>query len=74
MDQTKKVLKNKRLVSYLMDKPKKIAMVTVDRKTIVVQVTKSFLPSDLPGLVDAVGQKPRAVTQDGINYIIFNRF
>lgn len=74
MNPTKKVLKNKRLVSYLMDMPKKIAMVTVGRKTVVAQVTKSFLPSDLPGLVDAVGQEPRAATQDGINYIIFNRF
>lgn len=74
MTQTKKVLKNKRLVSYLMDRPKKIALVTVNRKTVVAQVTPSFMPSDLPGLADEVGQQPKAVTQDGTNYIIFNRF
>lgn len=74
MTQTKKVLKNKRLVAYLMDMPKKIAMVTVDRKTVVAQVTKSFLPSDLPEIINKVGQEPRAATQEGTNYLIFNRF
>lgn len=75
MKQTeKKVLKNKRLVAYLMDMPKKIEIVTVDKKHVVAQVTKAFMPSDLPGLVEAVGHNPRLSTQEGVNYIIFNRW
>lgn len=74
MNQTKKVLKNKRLVAYLMDLPKKIAIVTVDRTNVVAQVTKNFMPADLPELSEAVGQHPRAATQEGLNYLIFKRF
>lgn len=69
-----KKLINKRLVSYLMDRPKKIASVTVDRNHVVAQVTKSFMPADLAPLVKEVGQQPRLSTQDGTNYIIFSRW
>lgn len=68
-----KRLINKRLVSYLMDE-RKIAMVTVDKKHVVAQCTKAFMPSDLKPLADHVGQNPKLSTSEGTNYMIFERY
>ncbi len=68
----KKRLTNKRLVSYLMDE-RKIAMVTVDKRHVVAQCTKAFMPSDLKPLVEHVGQAPKLSTSEGTNYMVFDR-
>ncbi|MCP3895974.1 MAG: hypothetical protein GY706_15295 [Bacteroides sp.] len=69
----KKRLTNKRLVSYLMDE-RKIAMVTVDKRHVVAQCTKAFMPSDLNPLVEHVGQAPKLSTSEGTNYMVFDRY
>lgn len=66
-------LKNKRLVSFLMDH-KHIETVTVSKSKIIAVVSDKFTPAEVPVLIKAVGQTPRTMTEDNTNYIIFNRY
>lgn len=69
----KNKLVNKKLVGFLMEH-RKIEMITVNQSHVVAQCKKNFMPADLNPMIDQVGQSPKLSTQEGTNYIIFNRF
>lgn len=68
-------LTNKRLVKVLMDE-KGIDMISISSNTIVVQVSESFTPAKAEDLCRRVGhaQGVKAVTREGLNYMIFQRY
>ncbi len=71
---TIKRLTNKRLVSCLMDN-RKLSFISISGSEVLCQCKKNFMPSDLEALKALVGHSnPKLATQEGVNYIIFNRF
>ena len=72
MAEQKKVLKNKKLVSYLMDH-KHIDQISIGRTWICVVCSKNFLPEEVPQIINEVGSIPKITSKNGNNYLIFAR-
>ena len=72
MPQQKKILKNKKLVSYLMDH-KHIDQISIGRDWVCITCNKNFLPSEVQEMIQTVGAIPKATSKDGHNYLIFKR-
>ena len=68
-------LTNKRLVKALMDE-KGIDMISIAKATVVVQVSKNFTPAKAEDLCKRFGHTNdvKAVTKEGLNYMIFPRY
>ena len=70
---TKKILKNHKLINYLVDH-KKISLVSVSKDQVICTLGKTFNPDDVQPLCDAVGQWPLPRRQGDQYYIIFSRY
>lgn len=68
-----KKLTNKRLVGFLMEH-RHIELVTVSKDKVIATVSAKFTPKEVPGIVKEVGQMPRCISENGVNYIVFSRY
>lgn len=68
----KKILKNHKLVYYLMSH-KHISQVSVDKDWICAVCSSKFLPSEVQEIINAVGYLPKITSKNGQNFIIFKR-
>ncbi len=68
-----KILKNHKLINYLVDH-RKIDMVSVTKTHVIATLSRKFTPDDVQPLCDAIGQWPMPRKNDKNYYIIFERF
>ena len=51
-----------------------IELVTVSKDKVIATVSAKFTPEEVPGIVKEVGQMPRCISENGVNYIVFSRY
>ena len=69
---TKQILKNHKLVSFLIDY-NHIELVTVSKNWVCCTCNEKFTPAEVPAIVAKVGAWPKLSSKDGKNFLVFNR-